>query len=74
MLSRGRFLFREKILSENGIEFHVTKGAFGKTSLAGQTLKTHPGFFQHAGRGHVFTPGGGINPVDRGLLPGKKDI
>ena len=68
MLSRGMSLFIEKILSENGIAFPVSKCAFGKTSLSGQALKAHPCFFHHAGRGTVFTPGDCINPIDRGLL------
>ncbi len=65
---RGMSLFMEKILSENGIDFQVSKSAFGKTFLSGQALKAHPCFFHHAGRGSVFTPGDCFNPIDRGLL------
>src|SRR5260370_41144425 len=66
--SRGMSLLIEKILSENGIAFQVSKCAFGKTFLSGQALKAHPCFFHHTSRGDVFTPGECINPIDRGLL------
>ncbi len=61
------FLVKD-ILSENGIAFEISKGAFGEISLSSKALKAHPCFLHHASRGNVFTPGERIDPIDCGML------
>jgi len=48
MLSPGRSPFSEKILSQIGIVFGISKGPFDKALLSGQAFKAHSGFFQRS--------------------------